>query len=78
MQFENKITKVEQDSIAQELEIEVGDVLIAINGEKIEDIIEYQYLEADDYLELEIEKQNGEHIIYEIDKDIDEQIGLEF
>ena len=39
MQFENKITKVEQDSIAQELEIEVGDVLIAINGEKIEDII---------------------------------------
>ncbi len=78
MNFENKITKVEKDSIAQELEIDVGDILIAINGEHIEDIIEYQYLEAEEYLELEIEKQNGEHIIYEIDKDIDEQIGLEF
>ena len=78
MKFENKITKIEPDSIAEELEIEVGDILVAINEQKIEDIIEYQFLEADEYIELEIEKQSGEHIIYEIDKDIDEALGLEF
>ena len=32
MKFENKITKIEPDSIAEELEIEVGDILVAINA----------------------------------------------
>ncbi len=78
VKFENKITKIEPNSIAEELEIEVGDILISINSQKIEDIIEYQFLEADEYIELEIQKQSGERIIYEIDKDIDEVLGLEF
>ena len=35
---EHKIKTVEKNSIAEELEIEAGDVLLQINGKEIEDI----------------------------------------
>lgn len=75
---ENIISKVAEGSIAEELGIEAGDYIISINDVVIEDIIEYNYLEADEYIELEIEHKNGEVVIYEIEKDYDEQLGLEF
>ncbi len=74
----NVISKVYKDSIADELGIEVGDLLISINGEPIHDIIEYRFLLSDEYLEVEIQKQNGEVYIYEIEKDYDDDLGIEF
>ena len=76
--FSNKITKVVENSIADELDIQVGDILLSINSQKIQDIIEYQYLIAEEYIELEIQTLDGEVVIYEIDKDIDEDLGIEF
>lgn len=76
--FKNRIVVVEPGSIAEELEIEVGDLLLSVNGQKIEDIIEYNYLTTDDYVEMEIQKSDGEIILFEIDKEIDEDIGIEF
>ena len=49
----NVISKVYKDSIADELGIEVGDLLISINGEPIHDIIEYRFLLSDDDLGIE-------------------------
>ncbi|MBQ6632475.1 MAG: DUF512 domain-containing protein [Romboutsia sp.] len=74
----NIISKVYKDSIAEELGIEVGDLLISINGEPIHDIIEYRFLLSDEYLEVEIQKQNKEVYIYEIEKDYDDDLGIEF
>ncbi len=74
----NIITIVEEGSIAQELDIRPGDVLVSVNSEKIEDIIEYKYLTADDYVELEIINSDNETVIYEIEKEIDEDIGIDF
>lgn len=76
--FSNIITKVTEGSIADELEIEKGDILLSINSQSVEDIIEYQYLIADEYIELEIQTKDGEAVIYEIEKDIDEDLGIEF
>ena len=76
--FTNVITKIQKGSIAEELEIQKGDILISINSQKVEDIIEYQYLIAEDYIELEIQTKSGEIVIYEIDKDVDEELGIEF
>ena len=75
---ENVISKIYEGSIGNELGIVEGDVLLSINGQKIEDIIEYKYHLADEYLELEIRKCSGEVYIYEIEKEYDEDIGLEF
>ena len=74
----NVISKVYKDSIADELGIEVGDLLISINGEPIHDIIEYRFLLSDEYLEVEIQNQNREVYIYEIEKDYDDDLGIEF
>ncbi|WP_406676199.1 DUF512 domain-containing protein [Neomoorella carbonis] len=72
------ITAVRPDSIAAALGINPGDVLVAINGERVPDLIVYRYLCADENLEVEIEKPGGERWLLEIEKDYDEDLGLEF
>ena len=76
--IKNIISKVYPDSIAEEVGIEVGDVLVSINGEVIEDIIEYKFFLSDEYLEVAIEKEDGEIWDIEIEKDYDEDLGIEF
>jgi putative radical SAM enzyme (TIGR03279 family) len=73
-----KISKIISESIAEELEIEAGDILISINGTKIRDIIDYKFLLADDYLEVEIKKKNGELWTLEVEKEYEEDLGIEF
>ena len=74
----NIISKVYKDSIAEEIGIEVDDLLISVNDQAIHDIIEYKFLLSDEYLEVEIQKINGEVYVYEIEKDYDEDLGIEF
>ena len=76
--IKNVICQVYPGSIGEEVGIEVGDKLISINGQHIEDIIEYKYCLAEEYLEVEIEKQDGETWILEIEKGYDEDLGVEF
>ena len=75
---EHKIKTVEKNSIAEELEIEAGDVLLQINGKEIEDIFDYQYLIQDEYIEVLIRKADGEEWLLEIDKEYSEDLGVEF
>ena len=75
---EHKIKIVEKNSIAQELGVEPGDVLLQINGKTIADIFDYQYLTRDEYIEVLIRKQDGEEWLLEIDKEYDEDLGVEF
>lgn len=72
------VMAVKNGSIAQEMEIEPGDVLLAIDGNKIEDIFDYQYLIQNAYIEILIRKKGGEEWLLEIDKDPDEDIGITF
>ena len=55
----NIISKVYKNSIADELGIEVGDILLSVNKEKVEDIIQYRFLISEEYIELEIQKQKN-------------------
>lgn len=72
------ITKVLPDSIAAEIGFEPGDRLVAINGQKPRDLIDYQFLCADEVLELEVLDAKGKTHEIEIEKDFDEDLGLEF
>ena len=74
----NRINKVLADSIGNEMGIEVGDILLNINGQPISDIIEYRYYITDEYLEMDIQKNSGEIWTLEIEKEYDEDLGLEF
>ncbi|HEY9666765.1 MAG TPA: TIGR03279 family radical SAM protein [Coleofasciculaceae cyanobacterium] len=72
------ITNVLPDSIAAEVGFEPGDAIIAINGTRPRDLIDYQFLCADEILELEVLDAKGETHCIEIEKDYDDDLGLEF
>ncbi|MEA5620026.1 TIGR03279 family radical SAM protein [Cronbergia sp. UHCC 0137] len=73
-----KITKVLPESIAAELGFEAGDSIVAINGIQPRDLIDYQFLCADEVLELEVLDATGKTHHLEIEKDYDDDLGLEF
>lgn len=72
------ITAVEPDSIAAEIGFEVGDRLVSINGQCPRDLIDYRFLCADEVLELEVLDAKGKTHHIEIEKDYDDDLGLEF
>lgn len=75
---EHIIKKVDEGSIAWEMEIEPGDILLKINDEEIEDIFDYQFMIQEEYIEVLVKKPNGEEWLLEIDKDEQEDLGIEF
>lgn len=76
--FRNIICGVKEGSIADECGIKKGDILVSINSQKVEDVIEYKFIQSDEYIELEIQHADGENVIYDIEKEYDEDLGLEF
>jgi len=75
---EHIVKAVQSGSIAEELEIEAGDKVLAVNDTEIEDIFDYQFLIQDTYIEVLIEKPDGEQWLLEVDKEADEDLGIEF
>ena len=76
--FRHVVAKVLPDSIALEMNIEPKDEIVSINGEVIEDIFDYQFLCESEYIEVLVRKPDGEEWLLEIDKDEDEDLGIEF
>lgn len=72
------IKSVMADSIGEEMGIEPGDYLVAINEEEIDDVFDYQYLIKDEYVEILIRKSDGEEWVLEIDKEYDDDLGIDF
>ena len=73
----HKISQVKEE-VLPGVEIEPGDELISINGETIEDVFDYHYLVNMRIWSLLIRKQNGEEWELEIEKEFEEDLGIEF
>lgn len=78
MKHEHMIKSVEEGSIAWEMGIEPGDVLLRINNNIIEDVFDYHYYVNDEELLVLIRKANGEEWELEIEKDYEDDLGIEF
>ncbi len=78
MIHKHMIKRIEPGSIAGELGIEPGDRLLSINDMEIEDVFDYHFLANDEELVLLLEKPDGEQWEIEIEKDYDEDLGIEF
>ncbi len=76
--LEQKIVAVVPGSIAEELGLEPGDVLLAINDTEIEDVLDYYFLTEDEYITLMIRTKDGEEAVCEVEKDPQESLGLQF
>ena len=72
------IRRIKEGSIAEEMGMEPGDELLEIGGLTIADIFDYQYLTQDEYIEVLIRRADGEEWLLEIDKEYDEDLGIEF
>lgn len=72
------ISRIEKGSLAEELELSVGDKILKINGKTPQDIIDLSFLLAEEEIELLIEHSDGEKEIIGFEKDFDEELGAEF
>jgi len=71
------VAAVDPGSIAEEMEIQVGDRVLAVNEEELNDIIDFQFGISEEEFTLLIEKINGELWEIEIEKAPGEFLGLE-
>lgn len=73
------VSRVYPGSIAEEMEILPGDKIVAVDGQTVRDIVDFQYLTAESEFTLSIEKAEGSEVWeYEIEREPDEDLGLEF
>lgn len=72
------VTRVLPGSIAEEIGFQAGDRLVSINDIAPRDLIDYQYLCADELLTLKVLDSDGELHEVELEKDYDDDLGLEF
>ena len=72
------ISRILPGSIAQELELAPGDILLSVNGQQVEDVFDYRYLMNEEYVVLQIEKADGEIWELEVEKEYEEDLGVEF
>ncbi len=73
-----EIIRLTPESIAEETGLEPGDLVVAINGEPVRDLIDFRFLESEELLTVEVIKTNGEEWILDIEKDYDRDLGIEF
>ena len=78
MPKEHVVCQVLPGSIAEEMEIEPGDVLLSINDTDMEDIFDYHYLCSEEYIVVLIRKKDGEEWELEIEKEYNEDLGIVF
>lgn len=72
------VSKIEKNSIAEELEIQAGDEILSIDEQKMTDLIDYNFLCKGEFLTIEIKKLNGEIELIELEKDFNEDLGIIF
>ncbi|MEA1881021.1 MAG: DUF512 domain-containing protein [Candidatus Marinimicrobia bacterium] len=72
-----KILSVSEKSTGAELGLQPGDKIEAIDGSRVRDIIDYRFKMSDENIILRV-RQDGGLQEYDIEKDYDDDLGLEF
>ncbi|MCD8049470.1 MAG: DUF512 domain-containing protein [Clostridia bacterium] len=78
MKRKNVIARVQKGSIAEELGLEAGDAILKINGTDVVDILDYRFLMSDEEIVLTVETKQGEIVEAEFEKEVYDDIGIEF
>jgi NifB/MoaA-like Fe-S oxidoreductase len=71
------VASVLPDSIAEDLGIRPGDTVVAVGDLQLRDVIDYRYAISDELIEMHVRNAEGD-VIFEIEKDPDEDLGIEF
>ena len=72
-----QIANIMPDSLAEEIGLQVGDELLAINDNEVQDVIDVQFYAAEEVLELLI-RRGEEYLLYEAEREYGQELGIEF
>lgn len=71
------IAGTEPESVARDIGLQVGDELLAINENPVEDVIDVQFYGAEERLELLV-RRGREHLLFEAERSYQQSLGIEF
>lgn len=71
-----RVQSVRRGSIADELGIGAGTMLLTINGRLVRDSLDLMFYESDDCLEVEGVEPDGTPVVYDIEKDANVSLGI--
>ena len=71
-----EILSVEAGSIAEELGIQAGDSLVAVNGEPVNDLVDYLIEEPKELLHVALKRASGDLWALDVEHDSEEPLGL--
>lgn len=73
-----EIVKVVPESTASRLGLHAGDFIQRINKTEVNDVIDFQFLAADERVTIDLVRRNGRTEHLTVRKDTDDMLGLEF
>ena len=73
-----EICAVLPESLGADLGFKQGDKIVSINGEDVNDDIDYKFSVADEHVVIILQTKKGRRRTFAIDKDPDDALGLEF
>src|SRR5688572_31437607 len=71
-----RVTAVQPDSIAAELDLQPGTELVSVDGRDLEDFLDWEFLTADEAFTLHVRQPGGEEIEFEIERPLGESMGV--
>jgi NifB/MoaA-like Fe-S oxidoreductase len=71
-----KIERIIEGSLAALVGIKENDILVSINGHEITDVLDYRFYLAEKRVDIKIKRE--EELNFVIEKELYEDIGLEF
>ena len=72
-----RVSRIKPQSIAEELGIVPGTELISVNGRELLDFLDWEFLTAEEELEIAAKLPDGEEVIYDIERPEGEPLGVE-
>ncbi|MGE0600316.1 MAG: DUF512 domain-containing protein [Dehalococcoidia bacterium] len=73
-----QVSAVVPGSLAEEAGIEPGDAIVSVDGRILRDVVDFQFYAAAHEVEVAIKKANGLDDLVVFEKEIDEDLGIEF
>jgi putative radical SAM enzyme (TIGR03279 family) len=72
-----RVSRVQSGSIAEQLGVVTGTEIMRVNGEEVADFLDWEFLAAEPELIVEAKLPDGQEVVYEIERDEVDPIGLE-
>lgn len=72
-----RVSRVQSGSIAEELGVVPGTEIVSVNGQEVADFLDWEFLAAEPEITVEARLPDGEDVVYEIERDDTDPLGLE-